>query len=207
MKRKEDSKYFKECVPLVAEIIKENRKAMNLTQEGLADILGVTSNTISRIERGKVSMKLVTGMHLAEIFDLPLEFMLFAKPLEYTEEMRNLEQKAIIFFDDDRKYFSAGLVTAFNDKTYTFNLRVAVIEECAINKTGEPCPWPKDINKLADTLPNIIQQDINSQQLKYFLTKNIIMVDYKSKFFVLGRVTHINEDGTILVKAEQGTFF
>lgn len=48
--------------------IRKNRKLKNLSQEELADLVGVSRNTISDWENGKVSIKYENAETLAEVF-------------------------------------------------------------------------------------------------------------------------------------------
>jgi ribosome-binding protein aMBF1 (putative translation factor) len=51
---------------LVGEVIKEERRLANLTQEQLADIIGAKKSFISRIENGKCDIQLSTLYRLLE---------------------------------------------------------------------------------------------------------------------------------------------
>ncbi|MBO4457326.1 MAG: helix-turn-helix transcriptional regulator [Butyrivibrio sp.] len=53
--------------------IKKYRKEMELTQEGLADAIGVTVGAVSKWERGSNTPDIVTMMELANLFDISLD--------------------------------------------------------------------------------------------------------------------------------------
>lgn len=53
--------------------IAKERAARGLTQEGLAQAIGVQQETISRFERGAVLPPLQRLIQLAEVFDIPLD--------------------------------------------------------------------------------------------------------------------------------------
>ena len=54
---------------VIGELLKEERKEANLTQEQLADIIGAKKSYISRIENGKTDIQLST---LYKLFELGL---------------------------------------------------------------------------------------------------------------------------------------
>ena len=51
----------------------ELRKKAGLSQEGLADLLGVTRQTINAIETDKYDPTLALGMKLARLLEVPVE--------------------------------------------------------------------------------------------------------------------------------------
>lgn len=53
--------------------IRELRARDNLTQEDLAQIVGVTRQTIISIEKGEYVPSLLLGMKIASTFKLPIE--------------------------------------------------------------------------------------------------------------------------------------
>lgn len=57
--------------------IKVYRALRNLTQEALADQLGVTRQTILAIEKGKYDPSLELAFRISQLFKVPLEKMFF----------------------------------------------------------------------------------------------------------------------------------
>ncbi len=58
--------------------VRELRKLKGLTQEQLAEIIGVSRQTINAIEKEKFDPSLPTAFKMAQLFDLPIEqFFLF----------------------------------------------------------------------------------------------------------------------------------
>lgn len=53
------------------------RKAMKLTQEDLAKMVGVTRQTIISIEQGKYIASLPLALKIARVFNLPVESIFF----------------------------------------------------------------------------------------------------------------------------------
>ena len=58
--------------------VRELRKAMNLTQEQLAEIIGVSRQTINAIEKEKFDPSLPTAFKMSKLFEKSIEeFFLF----------------------------------------------------------------------------------------------------------------------------------
>ncbi|SHN07464.1 putative transcriptional regulator [Cyclobacterium lianum] len=57
--------------------IRELRTAGNMTQEDLAEIIGVSRQTINAIEKGKFDPSLPTAFKMSKLFKLPIEQMFF----------------------------------------------------------------------------------------------------------------------------------
>lgn len=58
--------------------VRELRKLKGLTQGQLAEIIGVSRQTINAIEKEKFDPSLPTAFKMAQLFDLPIEqFFLF----------------------------------------------------------------------------------------------------------------------------------
>ena len=55
------------------DILKAKREAAGLTQRQLADLVGVTDQTISNIERGATMPTLDTARALARVLGIPVE--------------------------------------------------------------------------------------------------------------------------------------
>ncbi len=58
--------------------VRELRKAQGLTQEELADIIGVSRQTINAIEKEKFDPSLPTAFKMSKLFQMPIEdFFIF----------------------------------------------------------------------------------------------------------------------------------
>ena len=58
--------------------VRELRKLKGLTQEQLAEVIGVSRQTIIAIEKEKFDPSLPTAFKMSKLFDLPIEdFFLF----------------------------------------------------------------------------------------------------------------------------------
>ena len=58
--------------------VRELRKLKGLTQEQLAEVIGVSRQTINAIEKEKFDLNLTTAFKMSKLFDLPIEdFFLF----------------------------------------------------------------------------------------------------------------------------------
>jgi putative transcriptional regulator len=53
--------------------VKELRKGKGLTQEDLAEIIGVSRQTVNAIEKQKFDPSLNTAFKMAKLFELPIE--------------------------------------------------------------------------------------------------------------------------------------
>ncbi len=53
--------------------VKELRKDKGLTQEDLAEIIGVSRQTVNAIEKQKFDPSLNTAFKMAKLFELPIE--------------------------------------------------------------------------------------------------------------------------------------
>ncbi len=53
--------------------VKELRKEKGYTQENLAEIIGVSRQTVNAIEKQKLDPSLNTAFKMAKLFELPIE--------------------------------------------------------------------------------------------------------------------------------------
>ena len=95
---------------MLAQNIRTQRKAHSLTQENLAEAIGVTVGAVSKWENGTTSPDLVTLMGLADLFgtsvDALLGYQLGGHTVQSTvEELHTLQQK---------KEYQAGTAKAEN---------------------------------------------------------------------------------------------
>lgn len=61
--------------------VRQHRRLREMTQQGLADRVGVTRQTVLSIERGKYNPSVVLALRIARIFGVPVE-ELFELPKE-----------------------------------------------------------------------------------------------------------------------------
>ena len=61
-------------------IVAERRKALEWSQQRLADELGVSRQTILSIERGKFDPSLPLAFRMATVFERPIEELFFPEP-------------------------------------------------------------------------------------------------------------------------------
>ena len=62
--------------------VKELRKAKGLTQEELAEIIGVSRQTINAIEKEKFDPSLPTAFKMSKLFEVPIEVFFLFDPTE-----------------------------------------------------------------------------------------------------------------------------
>ena len=58
---------------VVTSTVETHRKRLELTQEALGDLVGVTRQTIIAIERGNYVPSLLLAMKIALVFSVPIE--------------------------------------------------------------------------------------------------------------------------------------
>jgi putative transcriptional regulator len=64
----------------ISNTIRELRSAQNLTQQDLADRIGVTRQTVIAIEGDKYSPSLETAFRIAHVFGVPLDQVFHYNP-------------------------------------------------------------------------------------------------------------------------------
>ncbi|MFM0179039.1 helix-turn-helix transcriptional regulator [Paraburkholderia aspalathi] len=88
----------------IGRAIARERAARELTQEQLAEQLGVEQETISRFERGTTLPPLQRLIQLADIFDLPLEALLRGTTNRAADEAADITQMLGRLDDDGRDF-------------------------------------------------------------------------------------------------------
>ena len=63
--------------------VREFRKKQDLTQDELADLIGVSRQTINAIEKDKFDPSLPTAFKLSELFNICIEELFIYKSLYY----------------------------------------------------------------------------------------------------------------------------
>lgn len=84
---------------MLAEILKEKRHALKLTQQEVADELNVTRQTVSSWEVGKSIPDIYSLIHLSELYDISLDYMLKGDT-QVSEKLKKdtIELKFLRFF-------------------------------------------------------------------------------------------------------------
>ncbi|CPF97874.1 DNA-binding protein [Burkholderia pseudomallei] len=82
--------------------IARERVARELTQERLAEMLGVEQETISRFERGLTLPPLPRLIQLADVFELPLEVLLRGTTNRTADEAADIADMLAKLGDSDR---------------------------------------------------------------------------------------------------------
>jgi transcriptional regulator with XRE-family HTH domain len=88
----------------IGQAILRERAARELTQEQLAELVGVEQETISRFERGLVLPPLPRLIQLADIFELPLEALLRGTTNRAEDEAADIAQMLGQLDDDGRDF-------------------------------------------------------------------------------------------------------
>lgn len=63
----------KETLYLIGRNICAERNRANLSQEGLAEKIGISPKHLSKIENGKINLKTITLITIMETLDIPFE--------------------------------------------------------------------------------------------------------------------------------------
>jgi transcriptional regulator with XRE-family HTH domain len=83
--------------------IRNLRKAKNLTQEQVANIISVSDNHVSKIETGNSSISLNVFINIAKSFDVSLDYLMFGT-LEQGQTVNDTIIKAILDdFSEEQK--------------------------------------------------------------------------------------------------------
>lgn len=94
----------------VGRAIARERAVRELTQEKLAELLGVEQETISRFERGLTLPPLQRLIQLADIFEVPLEALLRGTTNRTEDEAADIA-RMLTNLDDDGRDFVRRWVT------------------------------------------------------------------------------------------------
>ncbi|CAJ0730528.1 MAG: helix-turn-helix transcriptional regulator [Ralstonia sp.] len=95
--------------------IARERMARELTQEQLAELLGVEQETISRFERGSTLPPLPRLIQLADVFNVPLESLLRTTTGRPADEAVDIS-KMLAKLDGDGRDFVRRWVTEMCEK-------------------------------------------------------------------------------------------
>jgi len=90
--------------------IRKLRKAKNLTQEQVANIISVSDNHVSKIETGNSSISLNVFINIAKAFDVSLDYLMFGT-LKQGETVNDTIIKAILDdFSEEQKDLTVYLL-------------------------------------------------------------------------------------------------
>ena len=76
--------------------IRKYRKQMNLSQEELAEKIGISTTHMSHIETGSTKLSLPVLVELAENLKVKTDYLLFSQPRTDNSETIKLLQQAIL---------------------------------------------------------------------------------------------------------------
>lgn len=110
-----DSVTKKDIDKIIGKILKEYRIKSNLTQEDLAEKLGISFKYISRIENGNNGVKTETLINYMRILSISPN-ILFKQFLEDTDIKKDLEiSEKISALSESKKEFLINVIEKLND--------------------------------------------------------------------------------------------
>jgi len=80
----------------IGQRIRKYRKQMNLSQEELAEKIGISTTHMSHIETGSTKLSLPVLVELAENLKVKTDYLLFSQPRTDNSETIKLLQQAIL---------------------------------------------------------------------------------------------------------------
>lgn len=190
--REEANKYF-------GQVLRENRLELGMTQEQVAFAIGVAPNTISRIERGKVTLLLKNAVRLAELYDITINVIFGEKGLPHEEEIMQMENTLVAYFTVDRLWMGIGRIESFNPRTYSFKIRNKILEPTEKDSEGNPLPWIEKAEELSDRDVLLSRKDLYIKRLSDQVGKEIFLYDKDFSIVLLGKIIR-TEDSTAIVK-------
>ena len=84
--------------PALGRRVRDLRQEKKLTQEELAEIVGISPSFVGHIERGEKKASLETIVRLCEILDVPADYLLRGKTLACAREKCKLYQEISLVF-------------------------------------------------------------------------------------------------------------
>ena len=190
--REEANKYF-------GQVLRENRLELGMTQEQVAFAIGVAPNTISRIERGKVTLLLKNAVRLAELYDITINVIFGEKGLPHEEEIMQMENTLVAYFTEERLWMGIGRIESFNPRTYSFKIRNKILEPTEKDSEGNPLPWIEKAEELSDRDVLLSRKDLYIKRLSDQVGKEIFLYDKDFSIVLLGKIIR-TEDSTAIVK-------
>jgi len=89
------------------ERIREMRRKRGYTQEEMAEILGVSVDTVQRVERGASGARVDMLVMLAAKLDVSLDWLVMGRDTE-SEKKKELEQTAVVIGQMVQAYLEGG---------------------------------------------------------------------------------------------------
>lgn len=179
-------------------ILKENRLERNMTQEQVAFATGLSPNTISRIELGKVSMKAFTAVLLAELYEIPLNILICQKGLPEEDKIKMLEKTGVVYVTEDYQKMGFFYVSSFNPMTYSFSVENMALEDTAKDSLGNPQPWIDNMEELLDKERILSKKDIYEKRLSYLVGRQIFISDPNLSIALRGRIIKVEGSKAIV---------
>ncbi len=104
------------------------RKSAGLTQAKLAELVGVETLSISRMERGAVAPSIATLSKIADAIEVPISSLFlmpesFSLASDITEMLSKLPESYRVFVHEQMKDLCAVLVSALNDSGTSRKIR------------------------------------------------------------------------------------
>ena len=93
-----------ELAKTIGKVIAQRRHAKGLTQEQVAELLGVGNEAISRMERGVVMPTVVKLILLASIFECPVDSLLHESSPLLPDQSRRFEALLEPLSEQDRRF-------------------------------------------------------------------------------------------------------
>lgn len=96
--------------------IRTERKKLNLTQEKVAEKVGITASFYSHIENGTRKASITTFVSIADCFDISLDYIIMGKGFhkattdEYTKQINH----RIRYLSDKEKIFILNFIESLN---------------------------------------------------------------------------------------------
>ncbi|MAG68263.1 MAG: transcriptional regulator [Pseudomonadales bacterium] len=99
----------------IGQAISHRRSLAELTQEEVAEKLGLGNEAVSRLERGKATLSVVRLMELAELFGCEAADLLTETSVRIDDQARQLQQLLTKLNSDDRALV-VGLVKQLSER-------------------------------------------------------------------------------------------
>lgn len=95
----------------IGKFIAELRKENNMTQQQLADKLGVTDRAVSNWENGRRLPDISLLKELSEIYDITIDEIIYGKRIEEEEKIEILEKNMINIYTTRKKIENLKILT------------------------------------------------------------------------------------------------
>lgn len=95
----------------IGKFIAELRKENNMTQQQLADKLGVTDRAVSNWENGRRLPDISLLKELSEIYDITIDEIIYGKRIEKEEKIEILEKNMINIYTTRKKIENLKILT------------------------------------------------------------------------------------------------